>query len=210
MLEPERLSELQVQVVWLKTANALPRTSLPDQNADAFRLLRTMGDTVRALKERYPNLKQVFLSSRIYAGYADSLLNPEPYAYESGFAVKWLIEAQIRQMEDGEIDPLAGNLDYTTVAPWLSWGPYMWTNGDQPRADGLVWLPEDFTSDRVHPGELGVRKVADMLLDFFMLSRFTSCWFLAGSQCISENPGTETFDPQFLCTEQKVNEPCII
>ncbi len=37
------------------------------------------------LKKRFPNLRIAYLSSRIYAGYAKSALNPEPYAYESGF-----------------------------------------------------------------------------------------------------------------------------
>jgi hypothetical protein len=73
------------------------------------------------------------------------VLNPEPYAYDSGLAVKWLIEAQIRQMQtpDGHIDDRAGNLNYHTVAPWLAWGPYLWADGLNPRSDGLVWKPND-------------------------------------------------------------------
>ena len=35
----------------------------------------------------------VYLSSRIYGGWAKVRLNPEPYAYESNFAVKWLARA---------------------------------------------------------------------------------------------------------------------
>jgi len=48
-----------------------------------------------------------FLSSRIYAGYATTLLNPEPYAFESGFSVQRLVQAQIKQMADRQIDPIA-------------------------------------------------------------------------------------------------------
>jgi hypothetical protein len=183
MLAPLGLSEAQVQAVWLKVANPAPSTSLPSQNADAFVLLAQMGSIVRALRVRYPNLAQVFVSSRIYGGYATTALNPEPYAYESGFAVKWLIESQIRQLQTGAIDPRAGDLDPYSVAPWLAWGPYMWADGANPRSDGLAWLSGDFTSDGTHPSPAGVQKVGSMLLDFFRQSPQTRCWFLENATC---------------------------
>ena len=94
-LTPNGLSEKQVDAAWLKVADAQPTLSLPNSNADAFVLEKEMGDITRAMKVRYPNLKEVFVSSRIYAGYASSSLNPEPYAYETAFAVRDLIQAQI-------------------------------------------------------------------------------------------------------------------
>ena len=177
-LEPNGLSEKQVQAAWVKVANPGPTVSLPDINADAYRLVRQMGDVARALKTRYPNLQQVFFSSRIYAGYATTSLNPEPYAYESGLAVKWLIEAQINQMNGGGGDPLAGDLNYASgVAPWIAWGPYLWADGIIPRSDGLIWERTDLAGDGTHPSAAGQRKVADMLLDFMLNSPFTRAWF---------------------------------
>lgn len=178
-LAPLGLSEAQVQVVWVKVADARPTLRLPDPNADAYALLRSIGDIARTLKARYPNVELAFFSSRIYAGYASTALNPEPYAYESGFAVKWLIEAQIEQMAGGPIDPIAGDLDHGSAAPWIAWGPYLWADGLKPRKDGLIWRCADLQSDGTHPSRSGETKVGQALLRFFLGSPYTAPWFRA-------------------------------
>jgi hypothetical protein len=174
------VTEAQVTAVWLKQANPRPEVALPNADADAFTLLQHLGDIVRAAKTRYPNLQIVFLSSRIYGGYATTTLNPEPYAYESGLAVKWLIEAQINQMNGEGIDARAGDLNYTSgVAPWLAWGPYLWADGLNPRSDDLIWERSDLREDDgTHPSMSGQEKVGTMLLDFMLNSPFTQPWFL--------------------------------
>jgi len=183
-LRPLSVSEKQVEVVWLKQANARPSATLPSADADAYRLETFLGGIVRSLKTRYPNLKQVFVSSRTYGGYATSNLNPEPYAYETGFAVKWLVQAQIDQMRLGQIlDTRAGDLDYNGVAPWVAWGPYLWANGTTPRSDGLTWVRSDFRTDGTHPSSSGEQKVSNVLLSFFKSSPQTKCWFVVGGVC---------------------------
>jgi hypothetical protein len=182
-LAPLGLTEAQVQVVWLKEADSDPKSALPSPTADAYNLETALGNIVRALKIRYPNLRQVFLSSRIYAGYATSTLNPEPYAYESGFAVKWLIQAQINQLRHASIaDRYAGDVSEGTAAPWLAWGPYLWADGTHARTDGLRWQPGDFESDGTHPSASGIAKVGAALLHFFLTSPYTRCWFRSSSQ----------------------------
>lgn len=178
-LTPAGLTEQQVQIAWLKVANAQPRSSLPASDADAYRLVRQMGNIARALRQRYPNIRLVYLSSRIYAGYATTQLNPEPYAYESGLAVKWLIDAQIRQRRTGQIDSLAGDLS-EGVAPWLAWGPYLWVDGMNPRSDGLTWSRNDVdSSDGTHPSQSGEQKVGALLLEFLKHEPTARSWFLA-------------------------------
>ena len=183
-LTPLGLSEKQVQIAWVKVANRYPTVKLPNPNADAFVLESQLGQINRALKKRYPNLRQVFISSRIFAGYATIGLNPEPYAYESGFAVKWTIEAQVRQMMTGVVDGQTRDVRYDTgVASWMAWGPYLWASGMNPRSDGLTWARTDFVFDGTHPAMSGRRKVGTSLLTFFKTSPVTSCWFLAGRSC---------------------------
>ncbi|MFQ5429939.1 MAG: dockerin type I domain-containing protein [Phycisphaerae bacterium] len=178
-LAEKGLTEAQVQIIWIKQARPTPTVSLPDPAADAFALEADLGDIVRAAKVRYPNLKIVFFSSRIYAGYASTPLNPEPFAYETAFAVKWLIEAQIDQMAGGPIDPIAGDLNFNTVAPWLAWGPYLWADGLTPRSDGLIWECVDMESDGTHPATSAETKVGTLLLNEMLTSAYSAPWFAA-------------------------------
>jgi hypothetical protein len=177
------LTEQQVQIAWVKLANPGPTDALPAPS-DAHTLAISLGAVIRTMKIRYPNLRMVFLSSRIYAGWATTNLNPEPYAYESGFAVKWVVASQVSQMAGG--GPFfVGSLNYQTgEAPWIAWGPYLWADGLTPRlADGLVWTQADLQADGTHPSNSGMQKVGTQLLTFFKTSPFTSCWFLAGQTC---------------------------
>jgi uncharacterized protein (TIGR03437 family) len=165
----------QVQAVWLKEADAAPRLAFP---ASARALQAELRTIVLSLKQRFSNLRLVYLSSRIYGGYASSTLSPEPHAYESGFAVRWLIEDQIKG--DPELAVDGGR------APWLGWGPYLWTDGTRGRYDGLSWACEDLAEDGTHPAATGRMKVARMLLDFLKTDTTARGWFLR------ESPAGET------------------
>jgi len=187
-LAPQGLAEAQVQAVWVKVANPNPGLSLPSGNADARTLVAQMGDIARALKVRYPNLNLVFYSSRIYAGYASTTLNPEPYSYESGFAVKWLIEAQIDQMNGGGVDPTAGDLDPGGPSPWIGWGPYLWADGLVPRSDGVTWACTDFQNDGTHPAMPAEQFVGNQLLQFMLQSPFSAPWFRASAAPVPALP----------------------
>lgn len=184
-LAPLGLSENQVEAAWVKLADGKPTTSLPADSADAYIFLSNLGQVLRALKIRYPNLQIVFLSSRTYGGYATTDLNPEPYAYEEGFSVKWAIEAQINEMRGLPASSRAGSLNYAKKsAPLIVWGPYLWAAGTTPRSDGLVWNRADFEEDGTHPSQSGESKVAGMLLEFFKTSPYARCWFVANQYCL--------------------------
>lgn len=176
------LSPSDVQVILWKDGDERPTVSLSSNTVcnsqsqvDACIYLGYLGPMARFSRMRYRNTKQLFLHSRIYAGYATTNLNPEPFAYEYAFATRMFIEAQISQVRTGQIDPLTGDLSYS-VAPWLAWGPYFWASGTTPRNDGLAWLPADYQSDKTHPGLGGVTKVADLMINWYLSSPYTP-WF---------------------------------
>jgi hypothetical protein len=184
-LAPLGLSENQVQAVWVDLSDPKPSVPLPADSASAYTLLTHLSQVMRALRVRYPNLHLVFVSSRVYAGYATMDLEREPYAYESGFSVKWLVESQIREMRGQPMNTRVGTLDYTKKlsAPIL-WGPYMWANGLVPRSDGLVWNRTDFDESGVNPSQAGEGKIAGILIDFFKTSPYARCWFLVNQYCL--------------------------
>jgi hypothetical protein len=100
-------------------------------------------------------------------------LNPEPFAYESGFAVQQLVARQIAGQGDLNPNPAQGPV----VAPVLLWGPYVWGDGTDSRQDGFAWLPHDVGSDRTHPATSGREKVAYELLKFFTTDSTAVSWF---------------------------------
>jgi hypothetical protein len=183
VLAPAGLTEQQVQVVWLKVANATApgAPTLPAQNADAYALVERLGNTARALRQRYPNLQQLYLSSPVWRGHAATGRH-EPYAYEAGFAVRLLIEAQIRQVLGEGVDRRAGDMGGELV-PWVSWGPYLWARGTESRWDGLAWQRADFAADGLQLSPAGAQKAGGLLLAFFRSAPSTRCWLMSGLSC---------------------------
>jgi lysophospholipase L1-like esterase len=171
-LDAGGVTAAQVQVVWLKQANSQPTRPFPTEVNELQAQLATI---VQRIKERYPNARLVYLSSRIYGGYATTGLNPEPHAFEGAFAVRWLIQAQISGDPGLNFDPNVGPV----LSPLLLWGPYLWADGLNPRSDGLTWARSDLSpSDGTHPSETGRQKVAGILLDFFKTNELARSWFV--------------------------------
>ena len=169
----------QVQVVWIKETDPAPHVgNFPDY----IRTLESeLTRIVQLLPARFPNVKLVYLSSRTYGGWAKPRPdghgpgNSEPYSYESGFAVKWLIQRQLAGDAALNFDAAKGPVK----APWLSWAAYLWTNGKTPRSDGLSFEIDDFQEkDRMHESPAGQQKVGKQLVQFFKSDPTTKAWFL--------------------------------
>lgn len=170
----------QVQIGWIKTASK--DDSIPEFPMQADSLYAKYIPTIQRMKENFPNLKILYMSSHAYGGYAGELsdnadLAGEPAAYYGGFAVKWVIEDQIEGSPELVYGGPAAN------SPWLSWGPYYWADGIIPRvADGLTWVCSDYEPDGggFHLSEEGKAKEADMLIDFLYANPSSKKWFRNG------------------------------
>lgn len=165
-----KVTPQQVQAVWIKQALIHPQTGFP---AESERLRDRLREIVTLAKQKYPNLQIAYLSSRIYAGYARTPLNPEPYAYESAFAVRWLIQEQVNGAPALNADP-----GHEIKAPVLLWGPYLWADGQTPRqSDQLTYGPDEYANDGTHPGPTARQKVAKLLQEFFATDPLASPWY---------------------------------
>ena len=186
ILASKGLSPAQVQVILWHDANSLgatvslkpttncsilsgPSTSTPDACNYIYHAAKVM----RFAKTWYPHTQQIFLNSSGYNGYVSG---HEPFSYENGFAVKWLIKAQIDQIASGHIvNRIAGDLSYAK-APWMAWGDYMWASDSTPRSDGLTWLPSDYLSDLIHPSQAGVLKSTNLMMDYYFTTSPYTPW----------------------------------
>ena len=128
-------SAQQVQILFLhttyhgwKNTNQMPPRPFPET-------MRKMEADIAAVLAHcvklYPNLRLAYLTSdgfRHFTGF-------EPHVWQEAFALKWLIERQIK----GEQTAVFSGPDRRL--PWLEWGPYVWDN---------TWDRSYFT-DGVHP-----------------------------------------------------------
>ncbi len=170
----------QVQIAWIKTASK--DDSVPEFPLQADSVYSKYIRSIMRMKDTFPNLKLLYISSHAYGGYSSEFsdnadLAGEPAAYYGGFAVKWVVGAQISG------DPNLVFSGPATEAPWINWGPYFWADGITPRvSDGLTWICSDFDPEGggFHLSEEGKQKEADMMIDNFYAGTSSRKWFRAG------------------------------
>ena len=132
-------------------------------SGDFVTYLPQMTDAVRAVysnvQQAYPNVKLIYFVSREFAPDWAVDLNPNPYAYQDGFAYKAVIEERIN-----------GQLSGVPVV----WGPYQYDDTwphDPPPTPSYFRDP-----DGVHLSDAGLDYAGQLWLDFFM----TQAWFAGG------------------------------
>ena len=133
-------------------------------------LLRDELDAIcRLLPQRFPNLALCYVSDLPFGRYGKGD-RTEPWTYELGFAVKWLIEQQLGGSPGVELGP-------ARRAPLLLWGPYFWADGARPNGRGTRWCRRDFETDGTHPSESGEAKLSSLLGRFLETEPTAAPWF---------------------------------
>ncbi len=148
LLAAEQIGVGDVQVLFMLHALIRPARS-GEYPKHAQRLSGLLQSIANRAENMFPNLRLIYLTSRTFAGYSTTDISPEPYAYESAFAVRNSI------------------LEQPPRAAPIVWGPYLWADGTNPRSDGVTYERTDFARDGMHPSADGARKAGNMLFEFF-------------------------------------------
>jgi hypothetical protein len=152
------ISPLQVQAVWFSNSVRGQNGSFDKTVEDA---LNGYEFTYQKLRQLFPNLKQVFVSSSGCSYYAEKLLpRHEPNAGWEGYAARQFV---------------ANHMNDDIFVDW-SW--YGWADGPNPRRyDGLSWQRHHFERDGIHPTREGAAVWGRHLFTFFRNSPVTAGWF---------------------------------
>lgn len=186
VLARQGVTPAQVQVLWAFTpgngvgpgphGNSFPRNALLQRDG-TVRMLH-------AILRYFRNTRIVYLSSKHFAWSTgrDGGLVWEPFSHDSAWGIKWAIERQIKGDPALNYDPAKGPV----VSPWITWGPYFWTDAGRPREyDHFAWsCPDDvyvLNADFSHPSPAGVYLQAGLLLKQMMNDASAAPWFLAGN-----------------------------
>ena len=156
-------SRQQVQVLFLHTTYhgaGNPRRDPPRPFPENMRQMeRDLEKVLAYCVERFPNLRIAYLTCdgfRHYTGF-------EPHVYQEAFALKWLVERQIK----GE--PATRYEGPDRRLPWLTWGPYIWDN---------AWDKSYFT-DGVHPAQKALEIFVDKYWQHLCRDTVAQPWLFA-------------------------------
>lgn len=156
--EEYNLDKKQVQIIWLQNDDLL------DSRLDFSRVQMLKEKYLQlfpVLEQQYPNLKVLFLQSRVTTKFTDKVRHVEPISYFQGMTVQSIIDDYIN----------AGNYDKY----WIGWSCYTWSDGNIPRVSDKFCLERrDFLNDGVHLSVSGEERVGELMKKYFLEGVVTS------------------------------------
>lgn len=163
----------QVVAVFFEDLDIHPSGTFPSDMTAIQTEFEAVAQNVHTI---FPNAHLMYFQSRMYSGYSTTTTDPEPYAYEIGFAMKNAIIDQLKGLASLNFDSTKGPV----MAPWLGFGFYDWSNGMLGRQqDSFVYTCQDVQADGHHPStQYGAPKRANFWLNFFKTDPTTAPWFV--------------------------------
>jgi len=157
----------QVQVIYLETDDSSRYINWPGRP----NLVKSeLESALRVFKQKFPNIKVVYVLGRTRTFGNQALWNREPSPYYFGWACKWAIQDQINGVPGTEYK---GN---KAVAPMLTWGWYEWADTFPRKTDGFSWQVTQ-TKDGLHATPEGQDTLATRFQNFLLTDKYAKNWY---------------------------------
>ncbi|MEO8710466.1 MAG: hypothetical protein ABI405_00015 [Parafilimonas sp.] len=159
----------QVQVIYLESDDSSRYRNWPGR---ANLVKDELETCLRVFKQKFTNLKVVYVLGRTRTFGNQALWNREPSPYYQGWGCKWAIEDQINGVPGTEYK------GKNAVAPMLTWGWYEWADTIPRKTDGFYWLQSE-TSDGLHATPTAQDTLATRFQNFLLTDKYASIWYAA-------------------------------
>jgi hypothetical protein len=168
-IKGSRSSYRQVQVIYLETDDSSTYVEWPGRPLEVKDKLESC---LRVFKQKFQNIKVVYVLGRTRTFGSKALWNREPSPYYFGWACKWAIEDQINGVRGTKYK------GKKTVAPMLAWGFYQWADSLPRITDGFYWRSSE-TADGLHANADGEDTLSTRFQNFLLTDKYAKQWYAA-------------------------------
>jgi hypothetical protein len=157
----------QVQIIYLESEDSSTYIAWPGR-PDTVRNM--LDSCLRVFKQKFPNIKLVYVLGRTKTFGSKATWNREPSPYYFGWACKWAIEDQINGVRGTEYK------GKNAVAPMLTWGFYQWADSLPRKTDGFYWRSTE-TADGLHATAQGQDTLSNRFQNFLLTDSTAKIWY---------------------------------
>lgn len=161
-----KTSYQQVQVLYLETDD----TTVTTWPGRPITTKNNIDSCLRVFKQKFPNIKVVYVLGRTRTFPNVKLWNKEPAPYYFGWGCKWAIEDQINGVPGTEYK------GSNAVAPMITWGFYEWADSLPRVTDNFYWRFSE-TADGLHANTVGQDTLTTRFQNFLLTDPYASVWY---------------------------------
>ncbi len=158
----------QVQIIYVEADDSSKNNIVfPDR---AIKVKQDLQECFRVYKQKFPNVRIVYLLARTRTFGNQELFNREPSPYYFGWACKWAIEDQINGV------PGTQYKGKKPVSPLITWGFYQWADSLPRTTDSFYWRFSE-TKDGLHANDEGGDTLSTRFQNFLLTDKNASLWY---------------------------------